>query len=130
MVEEAPTRRLNHQARRKGTSGISEDEWPVAQARVMARAELQEKVNLVVGQQPICVELNPNFHWPCRDRHLCFREAPIDGEIIEVNNQIENNPDYLNSDPYKNGWLIKIKVNLISSVDELLDFKAYSKLIS
>ena len=56
--------------------------------------------------------------------------APIDGEVLEVNDKIESNPDYVNSDPYKNGWLIKIKVDNISSVNELLNSKEYSNLIS
>ena len=56
--------------------------------------------------------------------------APINGEIIEINTEIESNPEHVNSDPYKNGWMIKIKVKDVSAVNELLNSSAYTDLIS
>tara|TARA_Y100001970_G_scaffold242782_1_gene307509 strand:- start:154 stop:528 length:375 start_codon:yes stop_codon:yes gene_type:complete len=56
--------------------------------------------------------------------------APINGEIIEINTEIENNPEHVNSDPYKNGWMIKVKVKDVSTVNELLNSSAYTDLIS
>lgn len=54
---------------------------------------------------------------------------PISGEIIEFNSGLESNPEAVNSDPYGDGWMIKVKINDSSQLDSLLDAKAYSALI-
>ena len=56
--------------------------------------------------------------------------APISGTIIAVNDNIEKKPDFLNSDPYGKGWLIKLKCSDISEKSSLLSSKEYVKLIS
>jgi len=50
---------------------------------------------------------------------------PIEGEVIEVNENIESNPESVNDDPYGNGWLIKIKVANASKFEELLSAEKY-----
>jgi len=54
---------------------------------------------------------------------------PVAGEIIEFNEELERNPENVNSDPYGKGWMVKVKVSDASQWDELLDSEAYSKLI-
>ena len=54
---------------------------------------------------------------------------PMAGEIIEFNEELERNPENVNSDPYGKGWMVKVKVSDASQWDELLDSEAYSKLI-
>ena len=54
---------------------------------------------------------------------------PLSGEIIEFNDELESNPESVNSDPYGAGWMIKIKISDSSQCDELLDAKAYGDLI-
>jgi glycine cleavage system H protein len=54
---------------------------------------------------------------------------PLSGEIIEFNEDLESNPENVNSDPYGKGWMIKIKVSNLSQWDELLDNEAYASLI-
>ncbi len=54
---------------------------------------------------------------------------PLAGEIIEFNEDLERNPEVVNSDPYGKGWMIKIKISNLSQLDELLDSKSYSELI-
>ena len=52
---------------------------------------------------------------------------PISGEIVEVNASLSDAPETVNTDPYGNGWMIKIKVSDKSQLDELLsadDYKA------
>ncbi len=56
--------------------------------------------------------------------------APLSGEIIEINSELENNPEYVNSDPYGKGWLIKMRVDEKSSDVALLNSTQYSDLIS
>ena len=54
---------------------------------------------------------------------------PLAGEIIEFNEDLERNPENVNSDPYGKGWMIKVKVANPSDFDELLDSEAYATLI-
>ena len=54
---------------------------------------------------------------------------PLSGEIIEFNEDLESNPESVNSDPYGAGWMIKVKVSDLSQLDELLDSEAYASLI-
>jgi glycine cleavage system H protein len=54
---------------------------------------------------------------------------PLSGEIIEFNEDLESNPESVNSDPYGAGWMIKVKVSDLSQWDELLDSAAYAALI-
>lgn len=54
---------------------------------------------------------------------------PIGGEVIEFNEELEANPEVVNSDPYGEGWMIKVKVADQSELDELLEASAYEDLI-
>lgn len=55
--------------------------------------------------------------------------APISGEVVAVNAVLQDTPETVNSNPYNEGWLIKIKINNLQEVDELLDSKDYEALI-
>jgi len=50
---------------------------------------------------------------------------PISGTILEVNPALAAQPELVNSDPYGQGWMVKIKVNNIADVTELMDAAAY-----
>ena len=54
---------------------------------------------------------------------------PLSGEIIEFNSELEANPEFVNSDPYGKGWMIKVKVSDLGEVDSLLSSDAYKELI-
>jgi len=54
--------------------------------------------------------------------------APVAGEIIAVNDNVVNSPETINSDPYKAGWLVKLKVDS-AALANLLDAEAYKKLL-
>jgi glycine cleavage system H protein len=54
---------------------------------------------------------------------------PLSGEIIEFNTNLESNPELVNSDPYGDGWMIKVKLSDTSQIAGLLDALAYSNLI-
>ena len=54
---------------------------------------------------------------------------PLSGEIIAFNDNLESNPEDVNSDPYGKGWMIKIKIANASEVAELLSSEDYKKLI-
>ena len=54
---------------------------------------------------------------------------PVNGEIIELNENLEISPEDVNNDPYEKGWMIKIKVTNPSDLDNLLSSDDYKKLI-
>jgi glycine cleavage system H protein len=54
---------------------------------------------------------------------------PLSGEIIEFNEELEGNPEYVNTDPYGKGWMVKVKISDIAEANELLDNEAYKSLI-
>lgn len=51
--------------------------------------------------------------------------APLAGEVVEVNSELENNLQLLSDDPFGNGWMIKLKVSDPAAADRLLDHAAY-----
>jgi len=55
--------------------------------------------------------------------------SPLTGEIVEVNDALSDAPETINSDPYGDGWLVKVKLSDPSEVDGLLDAAAYEELL-
>ena len=56
--------------------------------------------------------------------------APISGKVLFINEEIEDTPDLVNSDPYKKGWLIKITPSKEEEKDRLMNFEEYQNFIS
>ena len=54
---------------------------------------------------------------------------PVAGEILEVNDGLEDAPESVNEDPYGKGWMVKIKVSNPAELDELMDVAAYQALL-
>ena len=54
---------------------------------------------------------------------------PLSGEIIEFNEVLEDQPEKVNTDPYGEGWMIKIKISDPSQIDKLLSAEAYKELV-
>ena len=55
--------------------------------------------------------------------------APLSGEIVEVNEALEETPEKVNDDPYGEGWMVKVRLSDPSEVDSLLDVAAYTDLL-
>ena len=55
--------------------------------------------------------------------------SPISGEIIELNDQLEDVPELINEDPYNKGWILKIKINDKNDYDSLLTSDDYKNII-
>lgn len=56
--------------------------------------------------------------------------APISGEVIEDNQEVESTPELVNTSPFEDAWLIKLKVTDKSQLDDLLDAAAYEELLA
>ena len=53
---------------------------------------------------------------------------PVAGEVVEVNEALEDSPELVNSDPYGEGWIVKIKLNA-SDTEELMDSASYKSMV-
>ena len=53
--------------------------------------------------------------------------APVSGEIIEVNSLLEDSPNFINSDPYGSGWIIKVKINDSNEYNGLMSSDVYEE---
>jgi len=56
--------------------------------------------------------------------------APLSGEITAVNEKLGESPELINSDPYGDGWLVKVKLSDTGELESLLDVAAYKDLLS
>lgn len=54
---------------------------------------------------------------------------PLTGEVVAFNEELEDEPELVNKDPYGNGWMIKIAISDTSQINDLLDAAAYQSLI-
>ena len=54
---------------------------------------------------------------------------PLSGEVVELNDEQEDNPEIVNEDPYGKGWIIKISISDESEITKLLDAQDYQKVI-
>jgi glycine cleavage system H protein len=55
---------------------------------------------------------------------------PISGEIIALNETLEDTPETVNEDPYGAGWMVKVQCSDLSQLDDLLDAEAYTSLVT
>lgn len=56
--------------------------------------------------------------------------APVDGEITEINEALEDEPELVNDDPYGEGWMVKIKLSDPDQLDDLLTADEYEEVIA
>lgn len=54
--------------------------------------------------------------------------SPVSGDVVEVHSDLVDHLDRLNSDPYDQGWIIKVKVSDLAEFDRLMDYAAYQKM--
>ena len=55
--------------------------------------------------------------------------APVSGEVVEINEELEGAPDRINTDPYGDGWMYKVALEDPEEVEDLLDADAYTESI-
>ncbi|HMB44470.1 MAG TPA: glycine cleavage system protein GcvH [Candidatus Methanoperedens sp.] len=55
--------------------------------------------------------------------------SPVSGEVIEVNSELEESPELVNTDPYGEGWMVKVRITNKDELKQLLDAKGYSELM-
>ena len=55
--------------------------------------------------------------------------APISGEILEVNNELDSQPELLNEDPYEKGWILKLKIKKMDELESLMSVEEYEAFV-
>lgn len=54
--------------------------------------------------------------------------APVTGEIVEINEELEDKPELVNDDPYGDGWMVKMSIDNPSEIDELMSVEEYEEI--
>jgi len=94
-----------------------------------AQSELGDIVYVDVDTLDDTVEINEVFGSIEAVKTVSDLFMPVTGEVIEFNEGLEDEPEKVNTDPYGNGWMIKIKATDLSQLDDLLDAKGYKEII-
>ncbi len=55
--------------------------------------------------------------------------SPVTGEVVEINEDLPDEPEVLNTSPYEDGWMIKVKLEDPSCLDDLMDVSAYQEFV-
>ena len=94
-----------------------------------AQEELSDIVYLELPEVGTKVEAGKAFGTIEAVKAVSDLVAAVSGQIIEVNNELANAPETINSDPYSAGWIIKIKMSNPKETDSLLSVEEYEKFV-
>ncbi|MBR5854474.1 MAG: glycine cleavage system protein GcvH [Paludibacteraceae bacterium] len=94
-----------------------------------AQSELGEIVFLDINTQGETLEQNEVFGSVEAVKTVSDLNMPVAGEVLEVNETINDQPELVNNDPYGAGWMIKIQMKDPAELDTLLDSVAYQEMI-
>lgn len=114
----------------------SEHEWIRVEGEVAyvgitdyAQSELGEIVFLDINTQGESLEQAEVFGSVEAVKTVSDLNMPVAGEVLEVNEIINDQPELVNNDPYGDGWMIKIQIANPAELETLLDAEAYKVLI-
>lgn len=94
-----------------------------------AQKELGDIVFIEVETEGETLEIGDAFGTIEAVKTVSDMFMPVNGEVLEFNEELESNPEIVNKDPYGEGWIIKIKIADMAEVEALLDAEAYKELI-
>ncbi|WP_304289442.1 glycine cleavage system protein GcvH [Porphyromonas uenonis] len=94
-----------------------------------AQSELGEIVYVDVDTEGEKIERNEVFGSIEAVKTVSDLMMPMTGEVLEVNEELEDAPELVNEDPYGKGWIIKVAITNPAEADELLDATSYQEKI-
>ncbi len=103
----------------KATIGISD----------FAQSELGEIVYVDVTSEGETVDKDEVFGSIEAVKTVSDLMMPVTGEVLELNPELDDNPELVNKDPYGDGWIIKVTIEDEKELDELMDAAAYKEFI-
>ncbi|MGD9327780.1 MAG: glycine cleavage system protein GcvH [Cyclobacteriaceae bacterium] len=95
-----------------------------------AQKELGDIVYIEVEEEGLDVDEGESFGTIEAVKTVSDLFMPVAGTIQEFNESLEGEPELVNSDPYGKGWILKIELKDVGSVDDLLSSEDYQKLIA
>jgi glycine cleavage system H protein len=109
---------------------IEEDDLVVIGITDFAQSELGDIVYVDVDTVDMELEQNDVFGVVEAVKTTSDLYMPVGGEVVEVNPQLKNQPELVNTDPYGEGWIIKVKMAEPSELSALMDADAYEALVN
>ena len=106
-----------------------EDNYAVIGITDFAQKELGDIVFIDIDSEGEVLEKEEVFGSVEAVKTVSDLFMPINGEVALVNNKLEDSPELINTDPYGEGWIIKIVVSDPNDLKELLDSQEYEKLV-
>ncbi len=104
----------------KGTIGITD----------FAQRELGDIVYVEINTEGEVIDQGNVFGTVEAVKTVSDLFMPISGKILEFNEELEDEPELVNNEPYEGGWMIKIEITDPSQMDSLLSIEDYKKLIA
>jgi glycine cleavage system H protein len=104
----------------KGTIGITD----------FAQKELGDIVYVEINTEGEVIDQGNVFGTVEAVKTVSDLFMPISGKILEFNEELEDEPELVNNEPYEGGWMIKIEITDPSQMDSLLSIEEYKKLIA
>ena len=116
----------------EGLKYTEDHEWVKTEGNVLtigitdyAQGELGDIVFLDVDEDLEEIEMGESFGAIEAVKTVSDLFAPCTGKVVEINSQLVDEPQLVNSDPYGDGWIIKVEIEDSSVLDKLLDSAAY-----
>ncbi|MBK6729438.1 MAG: glycine cleavage system protein GcvH [Bacteroidetes bacterium] len=103
-----------------GTIGITD----------FAQRELGDIVYVDIGTAGDTLDIESVFGTVEAVKTVSDLLMPVSGKIIELNKELDTNPEAVNLDPYGKGWMVKIELTNPSELDSLMDAAAYQDMVS
>lgn len=94
-----------------------------------AAGELGDVVYIDIPNESAQLSLGDTFGTIEAVKTVADMFAPVSGKIIKVNSALNDHPEVVNTDPYGEGWMIKMEISNPAELNDLLDAKAYKELI-
>ena len=91
-----------------------------------AQGELGDVVYVDINPEITDITMSQSFGTIEAVKTVSDLYAPVSGKILELNKRLNDEPQLVNTDPYGEGWLIKIEINDTKQINELLDSVSYS----
>ncbi len=94
-----------------------------------AQEELGDIVNVELPEPGTVVRAHEAFGSVDSVKAVSDLLSPVTGEVVEVNEDLEGSPELINQEPYGTGWLIIVRMDDTSELNELMDSEAYERFV-
>ena len=92
-----------------------------------AQGQLGDIVFIEMPQVSIKIAASESFGAIEAVKTVADLYAPVSGEVIEINDNLDSSPDLVNSDPYIEGWIVKLKIDNNDEINELMNYDEYQE---